>query len=132
MKNKEYYDLQELDFDYTHHKYKMHILRDEEEEVAIVGTLDISNKTELSAFAEWLEQEVKPRLSDDEKAILRNLEPEFKYLAGVEINFKLYITVKQEIIQPDPHLRINNLFPNLFKFVKDGDCYLIEDLLKGV
>ena len=83
------------------------------------------------------ERKEKPKLTEDEKVILRNLPKGYKYIARDQ-NMGLYIYLEK------PYKITNNwtdhvssiygisIFKHLFQFIKweDEEPYLIEDLLK--
>lgn len=83
------------------------------------------------------ERKENPKLTEDEKVILRNLPKKYKWITRDEDRTLSFHSV-------NPHkevyfwssLKANNvsdLFPNLFKFIKweDEEPYSIEELLKG-
>ena len=79
--------------------------------------------------------EPKPKLTEDEKVILRNLPKEYKWIARDESTCIHLFTYK-----PNKNTWwwngaecIKLVFPHLFQFIqwKDEEPYLIEDLLKG-
>ena len=82
------------------------------------------------------ERKEGPKLTEDEKAILKNIDEEMKYIARNK-NGNLDVFV----VKPYKDIEFweNDLdycsipFRNLFKFIKweDNEPYLIEDLLKG-
>ena len=43
----------------------------------------------------WLEQSIKPTLSEDEKVILRNIDKRYKFIARFENNLRLLSTSKE-------------------------------------
>lgn len=78
----------------------------------------------------------KPKLTDDEKAILRNIEPKFKFIARDE-DGELYVyrekTIKKGDIWTDHCGNANfRAFNHLFQFVKweDEEPWNISDLLE--
>lgn len=85
------------------------------------------------------ERKEKPKLTDDEKAILSNIDKCYKYIARDESN-RLYI-YKEKPYKNAIHWSDNDIdddfldfymFDNLFQFIKweDDEPYSIEDLLK--
>lgn len=85
------------------------------------------------------ERKEKPKLTDDEKAILSNIDKCYKYIARDESN-RLYI-YKEKPYKNNIHWSSNDInddfldfymFDNLFQFIKweDEEPYLIEDLLE--
>ena len=117
----------------------------------IIKHLDllISNEPidmELSEYIECLKDDIlflfkslkkeKPKLNEDEKVILRNIDKEYKWITRDEDMTLSFHSVK-------PHKEayfwssleanyVSNLFPNLFQFIKweDDEPYLIEELLR--
>ena len=88
---------------------------------------------------QWLEQEYKEpsKLTEDEKAILRNVDKQYKYIAR-DKNKDLYLYSKKPLNQECEWRVIvygNNselkAFNHLFQFIswEDDEPYLIEDLL---
>lgn len=84
------------------------------------------------------ERKEKPKLSDDEKAILRNIDKKFKYIARDKDEMLFVFTgkpVKGECIWSAANGGLTSLriFKHLFQFIKweDKEPYNIEDLLKG-
>ena len=102
---------------------------------------------ELSEYIEWLKDDIlflfkslkkeKPKLTEDEKVVLRNIDKEYKWIARDEDGTLSFHSVK-------PHKEayfwssleasyVSDLFPNLFRFIKweNEEPYSIEELLKG-
>ena len=86
---------------------------------------------------ELLWERKEPKLTEDERVILRNIGKEYKYIARDEDRTLSFHSVK-------PHKEayfwssleasyVSDLFPNLFKFIKweDEEPYSIEELLGG-
>ena len=118
----------------------------------IIKHLDllISNEPidmELSEYIECLKDDIlflfkllkkeKPKLTKDEKVVLRNIDKEYKWITRDEDMTLSFHSVK-------PHKEayfwssleanyVDNLFPNLFQFIEweDDEPYSIEELLKG-
>lgn len=86
------------------------------------------------------ERKEKPKLTDDEKAILRNIPKEYKWIARDKDGILFVFTgkpIKQDYYwkckdEDDDEYRVY-LFNHLFQSLKweDEEPYLIEDLLKG-
>lgn len=83
------------------------------------------------------ERKEKPKLTEDEKVILRNIDKTFKWITRDEDSTLGFHFVKPHkeayfwsSLEPS---YVSDLFPNLFQFIKweDKEPYLIEDLLKG-
>lgn len=86
------------------------------------------------------ERKEKPKLTDDEKAILRNVDKKYKYIARDKNN--LLGLYKQKPIKKYEYfwacknentVAAFEMYNHLFTFIKweDEEPYLIEDLLKG-
>lgn len=82
------------------------------------------------------ERKEKPKLTDDEKAILRNISKEYKWIARDE-STRLYIFINKPyktdcIWYAVDRIYDLHVFRHIFKFIKweDEEPYLIEDLLK--
>lgn len=84
----------------------------------------------------WERKEM-PKLTEDEKVVLRNIDKEYKWITRDEDMTLSFHSVK-------PHKEayfwssleanyVDNLFPNLFQFIEweDDEPYSIEELLKG-
>lgn len=91
-------------------------------------------------FLKWLNEEYKekPKLTDDEKAILRNIEPKFKFIAR-DKNRVLFIYMikpyKDKVRwESDATFMSLDIFGHLFQSIKweDEEPYNIEELLKEV
>lgn len=89
-------------------------------------------------FLQWLneEYEEKPKLTDDEKVILRNIKPDYKYIArdkdGDIYAYQIKPSKNNET-WVDGRFHINiRAFNHLFQFIKweDEEPYSIEELLK--
>lgn len=76
----------------------------------------------------WLEQEVTPVLTDDEKVILRNLSEKYKneYIKRDEYNGLCLINKSNESYNVTCNF---NMYGMLFDFIESGDCYKISKLL---
>lgn len=81
------------------------------------------------------ERKEKPHLTDDEKAILRNIDKDFKYIVRQRVN-GLYVfkdkPTKMNFIWRGCDCELICIFNHLFQFIKweDYEPYKIEDLLK--
>lgn len=88
-------------------------------------------------FYEWLNQEHKEviKITEDEKAILRNLPKKYKWIARDE-DCGLYLfedyPYKTKNDWDSDSFNNLNIYSNLFKFIKwsDAEPYSIEELLK--
>jgi len=78
----------------------------------------------------------KPKLTEDEKAILRNLPKKYKYIAR-DNSGELFVYEDKPKKDGDGwtsyRFDFSNLFKHLFQFIKweDEEAYNIEELLKG-
>ena len=83
------------------------------------------------------EKKEKPKLTEDEKVILRNLPKEYKWIARDEdgtLSFHYVKPHKESYFWSSYNANyVSDLFPNLFKFIQweDDEPYSIEELLKG-
>lgn len=82
------------------------------------------------------EHKEKPKLTEDEKVILRNIDKTFKWITR-DCDNELVVHDEMPIKTSEPAWFSDNsasleAFEHLFQFVKreDNDPYLIEDLLK--
>ena len=104
--------------------------------------LDIMKVYKDFTFKEVLwERKEKPKLSDDEKAILRNIDKSYKWIA--RDNDSMLFVFTRKPIKNDYYWKCKDededdeccvyLFDHLFQFIKweDEEPYFIEDLLKG-
>lgn len=78
----------------------------------------------------YFRQKVKPTLTEDEKVILRNIDTKYKYIgrngkpSHIYLNdFQYYSDIQGYYPAP--------FFDHLFQSIKNGEEYLIEELLKG-
>ena len=87
---------------------------------------------------EWLEQEYKESivLTEDEKAILRNIDKRYKYIARSYDTLEVFETKPYKVDAGNwswskGYGDVLRVFNHLFTFVKneDEEPYLIEDLL---
>ena len=81
------------------------------------------------------ERKETPKLTEDEKVILRNLPKEYKWIAR-DKNGQIFLYTNRPVksnfwLNACESARL--VFPHLFQFIKweDDEPYLIEDLLKG-
>ena len=102
--------------------------------------LDIMKVYKDFTFKEVLwERKEKPKLTDDEKAILRNINENYVWIARDNDGMLFVFTVKP--FKMDYYWKCEYevdeccvyLFDHLFQFIKweDEEPYFIEDLLKG-
>ena len=83
------------------------------------------------------ERKPKPQLTEDEKAILRNVPKQYEWIARDDNDLLCVFTkrpIKQRSIwNTDGWMSPMTLFYNLFQFIKweDEEPYSIEELLKG-
>lgn len=84
------------------------------------------------------ERKEKPKLTYDEKVILKNISKEYKWIAR-DKNGRLFLYIEKErITKGGDHWHTDggfldfHMFDNLFQFIKweDEEPYNIEDLLK--
>ena len=102
--------------------------------------LDIMKVYKDFTFKELLwERKEKPKLTDDEKVILRNIDKNYKWIAR-DKNGRLFLYIEKERItkggdrwHTDGDFLDFHMFDNLFQSIKweDEEPYFIEDLLKG-
>ena len=85
---------------------------------------DYSCKREncISEIKKWLEQEVTPTLTDDEKVILRNIDEEYTCIFR---DSNGYLKVRDD---NGEWIGIY-VYEHLFKFIKENEYYEISDLL---
>lgn len=82
------------------------------------------------------EPKEKPKLTEDEKAILRNLPKEYKWIAKDNNGpICVFIDKPEKIgyVWSSEFFEVLSLFQHLFQFIKweDDEPYSIEELLKG-
>lgn len=81
------------------------------------------------------ERKEKPKLTEDEKVILRNIDKKYKWVARDEdrtLSFHYVKPHKEAYFWSSLEANyVSDLFPNLFKFIQweDDEPYLIEYLL---
>lgn len=81
-----------------------------------IGCIEDSNR--YNTIYQFFLNEAKPTLTEDERVILRNLHEEYKHIRRNEMG-NLYIGVDYF-----------GMYDNLFQFIKNGEEYEIEELLK--
>ena len=79
-------------------------------------------KQEMKQF---LNCEINPKLTEDEIAILRNIPKEYEKIRRIEDGEILYLEYKHT-----RDMNFDNYFHHLFQFIKNGEEYEIEELLK--
>lgn len=106
---------------------------------------DICNNKEVcdqlfskKQIVKWFFEEHKPKITDDEKVILRNIKPDYKYIArdkdGDIYAYQIKPSKNNETwVNGRFHINIR-AFNHLFQFIKweDEEPYNIEELLKEV
>lgn len=81
--------------------------------------------TPANYLVEFLNETVKPTLSEDEKVILRNIDKKIKYITRDKSGY-LYITE-----QSFSMLALSfSIYNHLFQFIQLGEEYKISDLLE--
>ena len=75
----------------------------------------------LYSLEKWLDTEVKPTLTEDERVILRNIKGYTTIIRNVENNI--------QVENGDGSFACLCAFNNLFEFIKIGEKYSIEELL---
>ena len=78
----------------------------------------------------FLSEEVKPTLTDDERVILKNMIPQVKTI-GRDTDGELIIKICSDTIAEDFCYSGAFIYDHLFQFIKNGEEYEIEELLKG-
>ena len=82
------------------------------------------------AIVDCLANIIKPTLTEDEKVILRNIDPKYEFIGKNDKNF-LYIRISADNGNFAERLTgLDFVFPNLFQFIKNGEEYEIKELLK--
>jgi hypothetical protein len=76
----------------------------------------------------WLKQPAKPTLTEDEKAILRNIDTK---MWNTILRENGEITFAYKLSKGYRSLGRCEWFSHLFQFIKNGEEYPIEKLLKG-
>ena len=99
-----------------------------------VGFYDGTEEAIDTVIGDFLDMIEKPILTEDERAILRNIDPnEYRYIArkggGLFLRFKADIDGLKVV---DTSYMFGTIFkPNLFQFIKNGEEYSIEELLNA-
>lgn len=81
-------------------------------------------KGTLTSVFGWLRQQTKPQLTENEKAILRSIPSGFKSIMRNEYGNLKLITFFSSCCD-------FWIFNGSFQFIKDGDEYIIKELLDG-
>ena len=91
----------------------------------------------VEQIKKWFFEEYKPKLTNDEKAILKNLPKKYKWIARNEsLNLYVFKEKPSKSISAWLSSSVNvddlSLFNHLFQFIKfeDKEPYSIEELLK--
>jgi len=71
-----------------------------------------------TVLAQFLAEKTKPTLTEEERAILKNLHEEYK---TIKRNSSGYLYVGVDYF---------GMYDNIFQFIKNGEEYSIEELLK--
>lgn len=140
MKNKEHYDLRKITYQYRQEGTQWHFeifegpIQDYDNMIydIIIEPEDLDEWDTNNALAEWLEKEFRPflKVSEGERIILRNLNPEYGHIyrdnSGVLFvsSFKVspYDDEEESLTPLEP-------FSHLFKFIKKNESYSIAELL---
>lgn len=86
---------------------------------------------DINSLGLFLQAQVKPLLTEDERVILKNIDQKYKFIGKNDKNF-LYIRISVDNGNFVERLTgLDFVFPNLFQFIKNGEEYEIEELLKG-
>lgn len=141
MKNKDVYKLDNYTVDmYQEDDRIPELVLYDENDKTIFKTNGYSMCLVLQNFIDWLEKEyVEPiKLTDDEKAILRSLPKEYKWIARNVGDWLCIYTNKptrDNIMwnSCDGYKYWIDIFNHLFQFIKweDEEPYSIEELLKN-
>ena len=79
----------------------------------------------------FLREKAKPTLTDDERVILRNIDEHYRYISrekGGDIRFSFANESFRRSVGCDSGLLF--VYNHLFQFIKEGEEYSIEELLK--
>lgn len=143
MKNKEKYNLRDLNVKVYDDMVGGLMLIVHLEDKHVYTTPYSKGYVAMEKLFEWLEEEYKEpiKLSDDEKAILRSIPKEFKWICRDEGDKGLYVYTEKPsrdnicklwYVKEPEYGRPLELFKHLFQFIKweDEEPYNIEELLK--
>lgn len=76
----------------------------------------------------FLNKSCKPQLTEDERAILKNIDKQFIKIGRSDENSIYFVF---EDLQETEVKYYADVFANVFQFIKNGEEYPIEELLKG-
>ena len=97
------------------------------------STYYYANKSRLSdvnkSLREFMKQETKPTLTEDERVILRNINKKYNRIERNEFGFLILTENGCENIGEAMHTLY--AFNHLFQFIKNGEEYNIKELLKN-
>jgi len=79
-----------------------------------------------SAITTFLKEQIKPTLTEDERAILRNIDKKFYKIGRTDDNTIYFIF--EEITGKEAKYYAN-VFDNIFQFIKNGEEYEIKELI---
>lgn len=140
MKNKEYYDLNDLKYDYefdgTTDKY---LIIDKQGHCI----LEVERKVSLTQVIEdtmaWLEEEHKPRieLGVNEKVVLKNIDSTYKWIGRtsdipetiVVFEYKPKFVDNDKVFVTHGDYAKLEAFSHIFQSIEPDTCYKIEELL---
>lgn len=141
MKNKEHYDLRRIKYRYRYNNgqwllefFEGAILESNKiGDVIATDPSKCSDEQHINAITEWLESEFKPFLevSEGEKIILRNLNPEYGFIYR-DNSGTLFVSSFRVSPYDDEEETLIPLEPlsHLFKFIKENETYSIAELLQ--
>jgi len=98
---------------------------------ATVGNDEARTKEFMAIVDYFLNCLCVPTITEDERVILRNIDPKYEFIGKNDKNF-LYIRISADNGNFAERLTgLDFVFPNLFQFIKNGEEYKIAELLKG-
>lgn len=93
------------------------------EHIEVYGGIKYINRGSMSY---WLEKECKPTLTEDERVILKNIEKEYTHIGRGDETYRIVLYIKSK----DDFKHCWCFYNHLFQFIKEGEEYSIEELLK--
>lgn len=89
------------------------------------GVYGCNSKNIVQKWEDFLNMKIKPTLTEDERVILRNMtKPNIKAIGRSDSALYLQDNTGEK------NFLMNYMYRDLFQFIKNGEEYFIEELLK--
>lgn len=91
-----------------------------------IGAIDSGREFRID---QMLREQVKPTLTEDERVILRNIHKHYTQIKREKGTNNIFVQADSVVSESDWDFLVP--FNHLFQFIKEGEEYSIEELLKG-